>query len=99
MAKPLFSLHLSRHIKGFGKPSVSSVEAGLVGHYVDGVPYKPSHDDVRNCLPHYYRAAFDRARVWWFDKDNNDATAYTILTGSRGKYLNTIYAIPYQYKG
>ena len=93
----LFNLALSRHIKGFGKPAVCATERGLTGVYVDGKPYGPNNDEVRNCLPHQYRKAFDRAGgAWWFDNAKPEIAAYCTLRDYRGQYLNTVYANAYE---
>lgn len=94
----LFSLHLSHHVDGFGKPSVHARPAGIVGHYVDGVPYQPDRDAVRAALPHYWRKAFDRTNgTWWFNKHDATMPATLSFSDRRGRYLNTLYAIPYQF--
>jgi hypothetical protein len=94
----LFNLALSRHIKGFGKPSVHCTERALTGVYVGDKPYGPNNEEVRNCLPHRYRKAFDRAQgVWWFDKDKPEVAAYCTLRDYRGRYLNTVYANAYEF--
>lgn len=94
----LFALYLSRHVRGMVKGPVKATECGIVGHYVDGKPYKPDQESVRNCLPVCYRAAFERSQAtWWWPNGQPDGSAYCTLRDSRGRYLNTIYAIPYHY--
>jgi len=74
--------------KGF---AVSGVEAGVVGFYVDGKPYRPNNQEVRAALPFRYRKAFDRAHgAWWF----NGNAAHVALRSARGAHLVTLYANP-----
>ena len=83
----LFSLHLSRHIDGFGKPSVKSV---LNEKYLE-----PNKEDIKHCLPYYYKKAFDRKNTLIRYTDGS----YSIsLYTTKGKYMNTVYAIPYEFK-
>lgn len=91
----LFDLMLSNHKKGFGKPCVAATEAAVYGVYRDGVPYAPDAQAVRDALPHYYRKAYDRAggTFWWSKHGDNDS-AYLTLNDRRGKWLNTLYAVP-----
>ena len=73
------------------------VPAGLIGFYGTGdVPMTPDTRQVREMLPHCYRAAFDRDGAFWFDTDSN-ATSY--LRGTRRKVLGSIWATPYQFDG
>lgn len=75
-------------IKGF---AVDSVEAGMIGCYRDGKPYRPNNEAVRAALPYRYRRAFDRAHgAWWFNGDS----AHVALRGYRGNYMVTLYANP-----
>lgn len=95
----LYNLALSRHIKGFGKPAVRAVPAVLAGHVREGELVRPNADEIRECLPHYYRKAFDRSgKAFWFTSGDNDGPAYCTLRDTRGRYLNTIYATPYEYR-
>lgn len=98
----LYSLHFGRHPKGFGKPCVKAVRAKLAGNLCPetGEIVRPDTQAVREALPHYYRAAFDRAIGFWFRSvPGGDCfkPAYVTLRNSRGKYLNTLYAIPYSF--
>lgn len=95
----LYSLHLSRHINGFGKPSVRSVQAMLAGHQCSETreTVRPDATAVRDALPHYYRKAFDRTGgMFWFSSEA-DKPAHLTLRDRRGRYLNTVYALPYQF--
>lgn len=110
----LYSMHLSRHVDGFGKPSVPAVIApALSGHYGEDERdiVQPDRAAIREALPHYYRKAFDRAGSFWFPKDTitfdrsvspwvskgSKAAAYVALYSTRGRWLNTVYAIPYSF--
>lgn len=95
----LYSIHLSKPIKGFGKPSVHSKPAMIAGHTCQetGEIVSPDVQAVREALPHYYRKAFDRTGgTFWFNKNEREA-AYLTLHDARGRYLNTVYAIPYTF--
>lgn len=75
---------------GFKGGTVGSVEAGLVGVYLDGKPYKPNAAEVRELVPLHWRPAFDRAGPFWFDETGTRATVQ--LHDRRGRYLSTVYA-------
>lgn len=95
----LYSIHLSRHIDGFGKPSVRAMQSALAGHLRNGELVRPDVDAIRAALPHYYRKAFDRSgKGFAFHKHDDSKPAHCHLHDRRGRYMNTIYAIPYEYK-
>jgi hypothetical protein len=101
----LYSIHLGRHIKRFGKPCVRAEPAGLIGHLRNGQLVRPDGAAIRVALPHYYRKAFERSNGMFRyvsevagDDGNTRKSAYCTLYSSRGRYLNTIYAIPFEYK-
>lgn len=62
---------------------------------------------VRECLPHYWRKAFDRACLrggFWYDQASemrdgrhHGATPFLTLRDTRGVFLATVYAIPYEF--
>ena len=90
-----FTLLLSNHIAGFGKPRVPAIDTGgMVGHYVDGKCLTPDGAAVRAALPYRYRKAFDRAGGRWRYNKHPPAPGYLKLIGSRGQWLNNVYAIP-----
>lgn len=97
----LYTLQLSTHKKGFGKPSVHCVPSqGMLGNLCPETRaiVKPDSDAVREALPHYYRKAFDRANnAWWFTQGEVFKPIYMTLNDSRGHRLNTLYAIPYTF--
>lgn len=75
--------------------TVKGVEAGCIGYYAQGIPYKPDNTAIEQALPHHYRKAFARSQGnFWFDTKDN---ATLILYGSRGKVLITIWATPYEF--
>jgi hypothetical protein len=75
---------------GFKGARIPGEAAGLIGVYVDGVPYQPDHAAVRAVLPYRWRAAWDRRPSMWFDNATGVARAH--LTDRRGRPLTTIYA-------
>jgi hypothetical protein len=84
-----FVLHLSRDVPGMRKARVSSEQPGM--------HVRPVSTETRKALPFQYRAAFDRANdTWWQNKhDTSDnPPLYLELRSARGKYLNTVHAIP-----
>jgi hypothetical protein len=93
----LFELDVitSRYKAGFARGPVRGVPAGLSGYYVNGMPYAPDMDAVRECLPHRWRAAFDRAGQFWFDKHRNDAYATLTLRAKSGDSIGLLRARPY----
>jgi hypothetical protein len=97
MATILYTLGLSRHVRGMVKGPVPAVPAAIAGHLMNGDIVRPDVDAVRNCLPACYRKAFDRAGgTFWFSSEN-EAPAYMTLHDTRGRYLNTLYAQPYTF--
>jgi len=81
-----FKLHLAAKKDGMVSGPVKAVQPGIL--------IMPDKAAVRECLPHYYRAAFDRDGTFWQDKANPDSVQYATLKSANGKYLNTIYATP-----
>lgn len=92
----LWKLHLSRKVSGFASGPVRSVEAALCGRLCaeTGKIVTPDPNAIVQCLPHYYRKAFDRGGNMWHPKED-DGASYVTLYDRKGKYLNTIYAFPY----
>ena len=90
-----YALHLSSHIESFGKPFIPAVRANLCGHLDErGELVAPDMAAVRAALPYRYRAAFDRAGCFWFNRRDGEKPAYLELRSARGAWLNVIYAIP-----
>lgn len=91
----LYTLHLSRHVKGMVKGPVTT-EAPK-GTLFDIEPHTnalvvPNKAAVTECLPACYRKAFDRAGL--SQLSGREGFHWT-LRSSRGQYLNTLYAVPY----
>lgn len=87
MSVTLYALHLSRHVQGMAKgPAPESPH----------VQNTPDSGHVAQCLPHFYRAAFDRAMIRPWSRLTKGNLCLSLHT-SRGRYLNTVYAIPYQF--
>ncbi len=96
----LYSLHLSKPVRGFGKPSVRTYPApAITGHLdPDGDIVVPHYNEVWQALPAQYRMAFDRSGAqFWYDKNDNTKPCSLTLRDCRGRYLNTLYALPYVY--
>ena len=93
----LYDLHLSRHISGMSKGPVKSIPAkGLVFDLdAEGNAVSPDRSSVRECLPSCYHKAFDRAAMSKFS--NERGSIHFTLYSSRHKYLNTVYAVPYEF--
>lgn len=95
----LYSVQLSTRKPGHVTGPVKAVRAAYAGHWrkAENDIVKPDMAAVRECLPHYYRKAFDRAGgSAWFPSDS-DSPAYVTLWDSRGRYLNTVYLQPYDF--
>lgn len=86
------------------KGPVRAVEhkgAGYSAHYFEGHGLvNPDYDAVRECLPHYWRKAWDRRNGAWFTREDGAPEprkpAYVTLRSARGKTLATIYLQPYR---
>lgn len=76
---------------GFKGGRVRAVEAGIIGFYHDGRPWKPNRADVRPLIPTKWLPAFERASLWWV-ADDDDATARMDLYDRRGRLLTQIFA-------
>jgi hypothetical protein len=72
---------------------------GVNGHWDDRTReiIVPDTKALRDALPHYWRAAFDRAQTFWYTRDGNNR-AYAPLYDTRGRKLVTIYATPYRFE-
>lgn len=51
---------------------------------------RPDWQAFRECVPHQWRKAFDRASLW-YNKHNDSKPASMTLYGVRGQLLGTIY--------
>lgn len=94
MAKRLYTLHLSTHKAGMVKGPVDTVApVGVLFDLDDnGNQVVPDRDAVAQCLPHFYRKPFARAGL---SQVSGREGFYYTLYNSRGAYLNTVYAVPY----
>ena len=73
-------------------------------HLDDGKHLVPDYAAIREALPHYHRAAFNRAGSFWFPLtlrstlsgilDNKNACSVSLYT-TRGRLIGTIYATPF----
>jgi len=100
----LWALHLSRHVRGMVKGPVKSVPAMYAGHLCKATRdlVKPDSDAIASCLPANYRKAWARSGGnFWFTHTESDqnvhgrGAVYITLRNARGRYMNTLYAIPY----
>lgn len=98
----LWKLHLSRHVRGMAHGPVQSRPAMLSGFLCQetGEIMRPDPASVAKCLPSFYRLAYARTGGgFWHSKDNHSGRAASlVLYDRRGKYLNTLYAFPYQFR-
>ncbi len=61
-----------------------------------GHAMEPDRDAIRACLPRFYHAAWDRKPVIGKYAGEEDVFYYT-LRDVNGRYLNTVYATPYDF--
>lgn len=96
----LYELRLSGRNVGTVKATPDFL--GISGHLntETGEICRPDMAAVRECLPHYYRKAFDREGAFWYPStgDTNLLASMT-LRSSRGHTMATLYASPYYYIG
>lgn len=102
----LYTVLHSGPARDCAKGPVRAVEhkgAGSACHYFDGHGLvEPDYAAVRDCLPHRWRAAWDRRGGVWFTQENGRADdvrspAHVTLSDARGRYLTTIYLQPYRF--
>jgi hypothetical protein len=93
----LYTLSLSYPARGFVSGPVRAIPATYAGNWREEEKdiMQPDPAAVRECLPHYYRAAFDRSGGFWFP---DNGVPYLDLVGCRGTRINTLYACPYSFK-
>jgi len=78
------------------RATVDAKEAGIVGDYLNGVPYQPDNAQVIAAIPYRYRKAFQRALKWW-QTDSMSGRSLPLmcrLETLRGKPMGTLYATP-----
>ena len=91
-----FNIQLQRNGSLYCKFTVPAREAGLVGGWYQGKPYKPDPVEVRAMLPYQYRKAFDRALAWW-QSDSMSGWAMPLkcdLVSLKGAPMGTLFATP-----
>ena len=108
MAEPILYLVLYRGPTRYcAKGPVRAVEhkgAGRACHYfADAGQVEPDYAAVRECLPHYWRKAWDRrGGVWFTDEAGREGDvrkpAHVTLKTRRGRYLTTLYLQPYRFQ-
>jgi len=81
-----FKIHLAVKKANMAYGPVKAVQPGII--------VQPDPAAVRECLPHYYRQAFDRDPYFWVDKHDASGKGYYTIRDKGGRYLNTIYAEP-----
>ncbi len=92
----LYSIHLSRLVKGTAKGPVRTVAPSGRLFDVDpsnGEMVVPDRDAIRACLPACYRKAWDRNAA--MSQISGQEGFHFTLRDSRMKYINTVYAVPY----
>ena len=62
---PAFTIEYQRDGILRNKFKVPARESGLVGAYVNGIPYQPQDSAIVEFLPYHVRKAFARQQVWW----------------------------------
>lgn len=72
------------------KFKVPARESGLVGAYVNGIPYQPQDSEVIDSLPYHVRKAFGREQVWW--QIGLSDVLKKELVALNGKPLGTLFA-------
>ena len=87
---PAFTIEYQRDGILRNKFKVPARESGLVGVYVNGIPYQPQDSAIEACLPYHVRKAFARQQAWWqiglSDVMKKDLVALS------GKPLGTLFA-------
>ena len=87
---PVFTIEYQRDGILRNKFKVPARESGLVGAYVNGIPYQPQDSAIVEFLPYHVRNAFARQQLWWqvglSDVMKKD------LVALNGKPLGTLFA-------
>lgn len=55
--------------KGAQVGTTAPGEVGVIGCYHNGLPYAPDRAAIRALMPHKWRKAFDRATVFWWNRE------------------------------
>ena len=73
--------------------TVPAVEAGVIGVYRNGVPYRPHGGDIHRNMPGRYAAAFSRAALWMGKNgDGCDVFRADLWDATGRKSLGTVFA-------
>lgn len=72
------------------KFKVPARESGLVGAYVNGIPYQPQDSAIVEFLPYHVRKAFARQQDWW--QIGLSDVLKKELVALNGKPLGTLFA-------
>lgn len=87
---PAFTIEYQRDGILRNKFKVPARESGLVGAYVNGIPYQPQDSAIVEFLPYHVRKAFEREQVWW-QIGLSDVLKKEIVA-LNGKPLGTLFA-------
>lgn len=89
----LYKLHLSRPVANFVSGPVGTVPAKGLLFDLDGSDHVvPDREAIGHCLPANYRKAWARCKA--LSKCSGESGFHYTLYDARGRYLNTLYAIP-----
>ncbi len=86
-----FEAEFSNPAKG-KRFKIPAIQAGFVGEYHDGKPYKPDLSELESHLPYKFRKATKRDLTIWHEKGfgPNDGVFKLNLLNSRGKFMAQI---------
>ena len=87
---PVFTIEYQRDGILRNKFKVPARESGLVGAYVNGIPYQPQDSAIVEFLPYHVRNAFARQQLWW-QVGLSDVLKKDLVALS-GKPLGTLFA-------
>ena len=87
---PVFTIEYQRDGILRNKFKVPARESGLVGAYVNGIPYQPQDSAIVEFLPYHVRKAFARQQAWW--QIGLSDVLKKELVALNGKPLGTLFA-------
>lgn len=100
-----YTITSGKRTAGLAKGPVRAVETAGAGHAAHlnqetGKLCVPRDLSVRECLPHYWRKAWDRVAASSFTfiseiGETRHHSCYKPLHDSKGRYITTIYAAPF----
>jgi hypothetical protein len=80
---------------GMKKARIPAIESrGFSGHWRGEKLFNPDNGAIAKALPRRYRAAFNRAPIFWYDKARDDSPCHCTLYTTRGAPIVTIYLQP-----